>query len=51
MMSYPSISIRIHLRPFIQTYPNLDEWVDVDGPSETPDSTEWIRGSTGWIQS
>jgi hypothetical protein len=28
----------------------LDERMGVDGPSETTDSTEWIRGSTEWIQ-
>jgi hypothetical protein len=42
---YPSVN---HPRPFIQTYPYLDERMDVDGPSETTDSTEWMRGSTGW---
>jgi hypothetical protein len=45
------LSIRIHLRSFIQTYPYIDERMGVGEPSETTDSTEWIRGSTGWFQS
>jgi len=46
-----TVCAHIHPYPSAYIHPNLDERVDVDGPSETTDSTEWIHGSTGWIRS